>query len=488
MKAVTLLGAKHGCVDPPIPRNEWTSAPRLQDRVLQMLAAGHGLRNILMYLLVIQSGLLFWDFSHPSVFMQADRAASRFEAMEMVLQSVHDGRWQTVLSNQGLPGDYVPHAFLFAVGGAPAIIVTQLALLFASVWALYLLVRLLTGSRVTAAMATLIYIHLPHTLVFPHMLSAEALYDPLVVLAFYLLAKVGQNALRDGRGAGLLFGAATLIRPVTLLWPVVVAALMLIRRRPILASMRFLFWSWLLIALWMFYIWMATGQFSMGSSSHDMGHNLYQRVERMIAVLPDAQRSAATSRFLVTSQGQEKVLSPADYFSFGWLYPHSFAAHLGRDALVFVGKSGIEKLTIDYFGLESSLRNELQNPGAGWRYQLEAAGVLATMKDLLTRAPSLVITSFLGAGGMLALWCFYAVGAYQIVRMKRTGRDLDARSMLLLLTLFPLYVFAISQAVDAMQSRHRAPVEFALCAIAAVGLESLLAKGRRNGATKAVLS
>jgi hypothetical protein len=449
------------------------------------MASERGLRNILLYLAALHCGLVLWDIGHPAVFMHVDRAANRFEAMEMARAALHDGRWHSVLASLGLPGDYLPHALLYALGGVGAIIAAQLALLFASVWALYRMVQSLTGARAQAAMAALLYIHLPHTLVFPHMLSAEALYDPLVVLAFYWLACPGKNALRNGRGGGLLFGVATLIRPVTLLWPVVVAGAMRMMRRPASACLRLLFWSWLPIAAWMVFVWSASGKWSLGSSGHDMGHNLYQRVERMTAQLPAARRAEAVSRFLTKDEGSEKILSPVEYFAFGWSYPRAFAAHLGSDAMVFFGKSGIERLTIDYIGLDGNLREELQNPDTGWRHRMDSAGMVATLRNMVARAPALVALSIVGAGAIVALWGLYAMGVYRVAGAGWRG-NAQSRWTLLLVASFPLYGFAVSQAVDAMQSRHRAPVEFALCAIAAIALQGLLAQ-RQAGMAKAAL-
>ena len=48
-----------------------------------------------------------------------------------------------------------------------------------------------------------------------------------------------------------------------------------------------------------------------------------------------------------------------------------------------------------------------------------------------------------------------------------------ARREWLLLTLFVLYVAATAQVVDAAQSRHRAPAEFALCLLAVAGWRAL---------------
>ena len=48
-----------------------------------------------------------------------------------------------------------------------------------------------------------------------------------------------------------------------------------------------------------------------------------------------------------------------------------------------------------------------------------------------------------------------------------------------IVALFPLYVFATALAVDAAQSRHRAPAELALCLLAAAGLPALRRGGPR---------
>jgi hypothetical protein len=81
----------------------------------------------------------------------------------------------------------------------------------------------------------------------------------------------------------------------------------------------------------------------------------------------------------------------------------------------------------------------------------------------------LVLASAAGAALCVALLALAAIGA---VVQARAGRFLLAG--------FVLYVMLTTQAVDAAQSRHRAPAEFALCVLAVAGAAWLRRKGNHG--------
>jgi hypothetical protein len=152
-----------------------------------------------------------------------------------------------------------------------------------------------------------------------------------------------------------------------------------------------------------------------------------------------------------------------EYLGFVARHPGAAAAHSARDFATLGVKSGVERLTIDYLDLFPASR-ALQDADSGWRAQVEREGLgkamlglWRTQSGLLAASGSaaLLFVAFMG----LALW----------------GSFTRNRERLLLAT-FVLYVFFTAQAVDAAQSRHRAPAEFALCLLAVAGWQRLRAR------------
>jgi hypothetical protein len=144
------------------------------------------------------------------------------------------------------------------------------------------------------------------------------------------------------------------------------------------------------------------------------------------------------------------------------------------DGAVYFGKSGIEKLLLDYLELDPSARKRLQNEEneqTSWRRRLEREGVLRTIQHLMGEHPTLTIGSLLGSAAFIGLQAFAALGTWRALADRTL--PLNSRLMFALLGLFPIYLFFASQVGWAMPSRFHAPAEFALCLLASVGLRSI---------------
>src|SRR5262249_13308600 len=109
-------------------------------------------------------------------------------------------------------------------------------------------------------------------------------------------------------------------------------------------------------------------------------------------------------------------------------------------------------------------RARLQDSESGWRAQVEQKGMGAAMRELWRTQSGLIAVS--GAAALLFV-AFMALAVVGAVTASRTR---------LLLAAFVLYIFFTAQAVDAAQSRHRAPAEFALCLLAVAGWQRLRAR------------
>jgi hypothetical protein len=327
-------------------------------RLLAPLAALHAL-------------MLAYDVANPDRFLRADRAGGRMQVVEGFPEALRAGEATTYLASHGIAGDWLPHALMYALGGPLLIVLVQVALALASVlWVREIGSRLGLASRHATAAAVL-YALLPHTLVFPHQLSTEALFVPLVIAAFRFALPVA------GPAGGLALGLATLVRPITVLWPVVQAVL---QPGPLRRRAAFLALALAPLLLWMAFILSATGEFSMGRSGHDLGGNLYYRMQRMAAPLPPAERPETKPA------GQTKA-TVGEYLSYSLAHPKAAAAHHARDVVTLTVKSGIERVTLDYLDLFPEMRGSLQKADGGWRASVEKQGALQTALALFKAQP-----------------------------------------------------------------------------------------------------
>lgn len=140
-----------------------------------------------------------------------------------------------------------------------------------------------------------------------------------------------------------------------------VAIALLASRVPLKRMSLYLLMAFLPLLLWMGYIRLNTGVFSMGGSSHDPGHNLYDRATKIIDRLPEHDRAQARAAFLHETFNRETMhnehaMTLFDYFRFGLHYPAGCLRFTGEDIAIYVAKSGVEKVTIDYLDLAPTFK------------------------------------------------------------------------------------------------------------------------------------
>ena len=407
-------------------------------------------QRLLLAFAAIHAAMFAYDLHHPERFLRADRADERLQSVQSFIAALQSGGdLASFFASHGVPGDWLPQALLYLAGGPLLVIAAQIALALASILCVWRIGKAIgLGERGALASAAL-YGALPHTLVFPHQLASEAIFVPLVVFGF---------ALAVGARSGLAFGLASLIRPVTLLWPPVHLAFF--AGRTWRKTLVFMALALAPMIAWTAFIHAQTGEVSMGRSGHDLGHNLYERVQRMGASLPQEERPRIMPLGYTT-------LSIREYLRFVAHHPAAAAAHSARDLATLGVKSGVERLTIDYLDLFPSSR-ALQDSASGWRAQVEQKGFATALLGLWRAQSGLLTVSALAALLFVAFMALAVCGSWS----KDPGRWL--------LVGFVVYIFFTAQAVDAAQSRHRAPAEFALCLLAVAGWQRLRAwKGER---------
>lgn len=429
------------------------------------------LKWVLVSAFLLHLAMFAYDLSHPDVFLNADRSASRFAAIQGLQEAWVNGSTASYLASHGIVGDYLFQALIIGRAGNSGLILVQISLALAAGYAVFRLGQLLGLSDRLATLACAIYLLFPHTLLFPHQLAAEGLYTPLLAISLWLAAEfVFKPHWQLLLAGGLLLGMASLIRPITLLWPVLVG-IFLARACQKRAGLAYLLISLLPLLLWMSFIGLQTGSFGMGKSEHDVGHNLYQRVWRISETLPAAEAEAVHRQYL--NQGDKGSLGVPAYLQFGLSYPAPFLKHAARDTVIFVAKSGVERIPIDYFEMNAEARSHLQDAGSGWRSHLEQEGVLSTIRLLWQTQGMVLIISLLGSLLMLGVMAAALTGCWQLLS-RTSGLSPVQGFVAAQLICLPIYILIFSQVVDALQSRHRAPAEAALVLLAVLGGASIV--------------
>jgi hypothetical protein len=425
--------------------------------------------RILVVFLAIHLLMFAYDVTHPEVFLNADRALYRWNTSQHVALALSKGDSidaEFLLSN-GLGGDYLFHALLFFLIGKDGLIIFQILLTLFSGYTVYGMARFLGLTTGAAATASAIYLALPHTLIFPHQLSTEAIHCPLLVISLWLLiCFLDQQKKSTLAGSAIALGLATFARPITLLWALAPTTVLFLSKR-ITPAILYLLLAFLPILVWMFFMLANTGHFTMGEGNRDLRHHLYNRIGRISDTMDITSASHVREVFL--TQGKEGSISPQQYLRFVIDHPIPVISQTIRDTLVFAFKSGIERITIDYFVIGNVDRKSLQADGAGgWRPMLEKKGIVPTFMFMLETQGLILLISLVGAIVMSVLTLLAFVGSLRMIVDWKRLNPLQ-RSMAIVIIALPFYIWIFSQVVNALQSRNRAPAEAAIVLLATYG-------------------
>jgi hypothetical protein len=422
---------------------------------------------LLLCFAAVHGLLLILDARYPYVFLRGDRAVTRMAAIEGLRQL---GGWHAIvayLGTHGNIGDYAPQAVIYLVGGKFTLVISQVGLMLLSGICVFRLARLCELSARASCLATALYLGSPHSLVLPHQLCSEGLFVPLVAISTWATSEAVRRSNRLALScSGLLAGIMTLIRPVILLWPVVVT-LGLRRHGARAAPQVFAAAAYVPILAWMVFVWQETGTPGMGDSDHSLALNLHDRVEAIAATLPPDETRAITTRYLQ----QRNAITTLNYFSFATHYPLPFLIYAARDAEVLLFKSGIERITVDYFANDQQVKILQTRNGSGWRQYWDKYGAIAAIHYGWRVLGVTFLISALAAAVQVALILLAVVGAMRVVGLIRQHAAPEASKLAgFLVLVLPVYILIFSQLADANQSRHRAPAEFALAILATHGI------------------
>jgi hypothetical protein len=437
---------------------------------------------IVLAFVAVHLALALVDFHRPEVFLRADRAVMRMRDIDQLLAA---GNWadaREYLGSHGVVGDYAAHAVLYGIGGRPAVILCQVLLLFASGFAVVRLAALLGMSPALQAASLTLYFTLPNSLVFAHQLSTEALEVPLLVISTCLVCEsLRRSSTPLLLASALLLAMATLIRPITLLWPAAVAAIAALQGRRLFA-VAFLAVACAPVLLWMTFIFQQTGTFGLGESNHSLARNLYLKLAETQATMPRTEAAEVGDQYL--TRGDQGRMSALEYANVALRHPLPFISEAGRDALVFFGKSGIERLTRDY-GSDAQFK-AFEHVQGGWRQQLDTSNPLTTLRNLWRIAGMTLLVSLSASLLFVTLMIFALYGAFALARRVHSRSEPPVvRFTAANLIVLPVYILVFSLVVVALQSRQRAPCEFALVLLAVYGWDRFRSRTRKERRTAA---
>ncbi len=433
---------------------------------------------------MLHAGMLAYDLRNPNVWLVADRAGER---IRRIAAMASQGSFWSQLSYAGrhnVPGDYIPQAILYALGGRDLLLLVQVALCLLSVVCVYRIAFIVLERANRALVAAGLYALLPQTLVFPHQLSAEAWFVPFTVFGFYFAARwlsLGEPAA--ALRSGLSWAWASLTRPTPLPFALLTGALFSRRvSRSALAS--FLLALLVPFGAWVLLVHASTGYWSLEEGTGTtLGRNLLQRMTFITQSLPPAERGEAREQYIEPAlRPGDRGVSVAGYLRFCGKYSGPCASHLEHDAFNFFVKSGIEKLTIDYLGLvpaQDRQQIDASTPNAlsGWQKQFRDHGLLAALRFYFARYPLVATLSVLGALGFSIVLLLYLAGAVHVLVGCFRRRSTAAEDILsILLVAYPLYLFVASSAAGFMESRYRAGAEFAIAIVAVRGWQAVAAE------------
>jgi hypothetical protein len=255
------------------------------------LTRAGGLFWICLLFLCVHGGLFLFDLSDPTAFLRGDRAVSRLDKIMAVLKAADLHSFQDATLNSGMPGDFLPHALLYRIGGPYFLIAFQIALQLSTLIITYLLAARITGSKTVALAAGLFFIVLPGSLMDPHLLTTEIWYKVLlmfgIALICYSMDSEGRIFSTSSFCAGFIFLAlASAVRPQGLLVPLVVAGCLAATSKqngPKIVAGTLLSFAVFPVS-WMALRFLLVGEFGFGEYGSDLPDNLGFRADRILGV------------------------------------------------------------------------------------------------------------------------------------------------------------------------------------------------------------
>jgi hypothetical protein len=396
--------------------------------------------------------------------LRGDRSFSRQQAL---LAFDVNETLSTLVANPVIPGEYFAEWVAYGFGGQAGIVIFQIALFLASVWALCRTVSALFPSKSYTAVVGLVYVALPQNVVFTHQLVTEAIVTPLLVFFAYFYVMYFKYAqTRQLLMSGLVLGLAIVVRPVFAIVPPTLVLSHLVYRRYLqrsaaLTSALICGLSILPMAGWVATYTAETGKFGVTSGVANLGWNLRSKVWWVYTRnhLEKPAEIKAYSRYSDLYQDSDGI-SVGRFLQLTAEHPILFARPAIIDVLTLF-RGNISKLIVDYFGIS-------RDQGVkGWRDVLSEEGIAGELTLLMQSKRTFfsVGTEFLFSvitAPCIATAILFAI--FCLARPKAVSGELGTISygMILVQSAILFTVFVSSQIVDQAQPRLRHPAEAGL--------------------------
>lgn len=394
-------------------------------------------------------------------FQLGDRAWDR-AAKVVDMLAAHD--FQSLLAAlyyHSAPGDYVFFLPAYAIFGPAGVIAQNIALSLIGVWFLY---RIGTTwfSPAVGRIAAVVYALLPAAIFHPQVFASEAICNPLLIAATWYAGNMLREDSPRPRDA-VLFGVVSAVvaftRYLYLLFPLMVAALLILRaggrRKPFRAAALALMLSYSLTGAWWAVAALNDGRYTVGFNFQGLGSNLYLRAQRMENIEGFALDPAIR---------QSRSMSVGQFAEVALAHPEGLAHTVVSDAVNLLANPGAAMVYGRYLGMfdleESGDKDVLR-----WRDIRDRQGILAMIAHLWAVSPAGVAINVAMAAMLGTLYLFGAAGACVVLR--DGARPLAFR---LLLAGIPAYVFTFTFASGSLRWDHRSPMEFVLCLFFAAGV------------------
>lgn len=353
----------------------------------------------------------------------------------------------------GEAGDYLPHALLYAIGGAPLIVCLQLLLLLA---ACQMLMRAAQDSGLqapAAAALALAYALLPGSLLQVHALVVEGLFVPLLCMAIISLWWSGRDNW-SGRYLALgvvMLSLAVFVRVHLLLLPLLLAAAAWhfgprIRRRRSL---------WIAAALLPLVSWsLCTQMLQSHTRLEPVGAGSNWHLNKRLDRMSDTVGADLNQRLADPSRP-----SFGEFLGIAADEPGAFAKTVVMDNANYIANPGVV-----YLMRQLDLTPAEHDPHY-WADLRDADGIDGVIRGLWQWQP-MFATGFLA---MAVIW-LGIVGLAGLALMRQwLGRPAQPLNPLLLILCTTLILYILASIQLAGQSRWslRQPAEFALLLLAA---------------------
>jgi len=352
--------------------------PRSDQRQLQLADERVRLVPIALFLgalfIGIHACLFYFDVTDPAAFLRGDRAIDRLAHVHGLLAAGSSAIIHAALDS-GVPGDFLQHAVLYAIGGRYLVIVAQIALQLFTLLLVYSFVARTSGSAKIAATAGMLIVIMPGSLLNPHLLVTEAWFTALLMIGTVSICEA-VDAKRDAPSPAYLYlgfaslGLASAIRPQGLLIPLVLTTYLLFafpKARG--ASLKAALLAYAVFPLsWMTLRFLLVGDFGLGSSNADLATNLAFRADRILSLPLD-------------STGRMDLLP---FIHLALSHPLAFFNTLYADAFNLILNPGANHL----FGYYLQF-GETPN-GFSWLKVRDQSGMGGVVAEVLTRNAKLV--------------------------------------------------------------------------------------------------